>query len=175
MHKQKEQKTSGKGSVALLKKAKHLGCVFQDTEPPKSKSIVRNGKKSLGPKRSVLFFFFSQRVRYNTLKNRERKGPSQGVIHTCELQWRSPSAPQFEDTTQEENLATRTQKYHEAQGNGQKLLLLVGTRRTLQGTPLRRCSTSRDGVRLGKTHSTAQWTGEDSSTSRYVAWQYKNG
>ena len=54
-------------------------------------------------------------------------------------------------------------------------LLLVGTRRTLQGTPLRRCSTSRDGVRLGKTHSTAQWTGEDSSTSRYVAWQYKNG
>ena len=30
---------------------------------------------------------------------------------------------------------------------------IVGTRRTLQGTSLRRCRTSRDGLRLGKTHS----------------------
>ena len=35
---------------------------------------------------------------------------------------------------------------------------IVGTRRTLQGTSLRRCSTSRDGRRRGKTHSTAQGT-----------------
>ena len=34
----------------------------------------------------------------------------------------------------------------------------VGTRRTLQGTALQRCSSSRDGFRLGKTHSTAQGT-----------------
>ena len=35
----------------------------------------------------------------------------------------------------------------------------VGTRRTLQGISLRCCSTSRDGLRLGKTHSAAQGTG----------------
>ena len=34
----------------------------------------------------------------------------------------------------------------------------AGARRTLQGTSLRRCSSSRDGFRLGKTHSTAQGT-----------------
>ena len=35
-----------KGSVALLKKAKHLGCVFQDAAPPKCKSTLRKSKKT---------------------------------------------------------------------------------------------------------------------------------
>ena len=35
----KPKKSGGKGSVVLSKESKHLGCVFQDTEPPKSKSI----------------------------------------------------------------------------------------------------------------------------------------
>ena len=35
----------------------------------------------------------------------------------------------------------------------------VGTRRTLQGTSLQRFSSSRDGLRFGKTHSTAQGPG----------------
>ena len=49
--------------------------------------------------------------------NRERKGPSQGVIQKCEPQERNPCAPKFEDTGG--NLATRTMrsqrtmKFHE--------------------------------------------------------------
>ena len=50
----KKPKTSGgKGSVPLLKNSKQLGCVFQEKEPPKSKSISRRSTESLGPKRSV--------------------------------------------------------------------------------------------------------------------------
>ena len=37
------------------KKVKHLGCVFQDTEKPKSRSILRKSTKSLGSDRSVRF------------------------------------------------------------------------------------------------------------------------
>ena len=36
---------------ALLKKSTHLGCFFHDTEPPKSKSILRKSRKSLGSDR----------------------------------------------------------------------------------------------------------------------------
>ena len=44
----KAKKNAGKGSVALLKKSKQFGCVFEDAEPPKFKSI-------LGSERSVNF------------------------------------------------------------------------------------------------------------------------
>ena len=37
----KPKKTVGKGSVAVLKNSRQLGCVFQDVEPPKSNSILR--------------------------------------------------------------------------------------------------------------------------------------
>ena len=50
----KPKKSGGKGSVASWK-AKQLGCVFQDTEPPKPMSLPRKVTKSLGPKRSVHF------------------------------------------------------------------------------------------------------------------------
>ena len=33
-------------------KSTHLGCVFQDTEPPKSKSILRKSTQSLGSDRT---------------------------------------------------------------------------------------------------------------------------
>ena len=36
----KQNKSGGIGSVALLKNSKPVGCVFQDTEPSKSKSIL---------------------------------------------------------------------------------------------------------------------------------------
>ena len=39
----KPKNTGCKGSVALLKNSKQLGCVFQDFKPPKSKSILRKG------------------------------------------------------------------------------------------------------------------------------------
>ena len=51
----KPKKSGGKGSVALLKNSRQSGCVFQDSEPPKSKSILRKSTKSLGSKRSVHF------------------------------------------------------------------------------------------------------------------------
>ena len=51
----KSKKNSGQGSVALLKKSKQLGCLSEDIEPPKSKSILEKGTKSLGSKRSVRF------------------------------------------------------------------------------------------------------------------------
>ena len=49
----KPKKSGGKGSVAFLKNSKQLGCVFQVVECSKSKSSLRNGTQSLGPKRSV--------------------------------------------------------------------------------------------------------------------------
>ena len=45
--------SGGEGSVALLK-SKHVGCVFQDTEPPKSKSILRKSTFGIRSHRSVL-------------------------------------------------------------------------------------------------------------------------
>ena len=37
----KPKKTVGKGSIAVLKNSRQLGCVFQDVEPPTSNSILR--------------------------------------------------------------------------------------------------------------------------------------
>ena len=51
----KPKKNCGNGSVALLKNSKLLGCVFQDVEPPQSKSILRKDTQLLRPKRSVQF------------------------------------------------------------------------------------------------------------------------
>ena len=51
----RNRKNGGKGSVVLLKNSKQLGCVFQDIEPPKSKSILRKGTTFLGPKCSGKF------------------------------------------------------------------------------------------------------------------------
>ena len=84
----KVKKSGGTGSVALLKNSKHLGCVFQDTEPPKSKSILRKSTKSLGSDRAV----------------RISKGTERGVILKCELHERSLCDPKIEDRTQEETL-----------------------------------------------------------------------
>ena len=94
------KKSGGKGSVALLKKSKHLGCVFQDTEKPKSRSILRKSTKYLGSDRSVRFS--EGTLHFVTIG--ERKGPSQGVTQKCETQERNRCAPKFEDGTQQETL-----------------------------------------------------------------------
>ena len=65
----RQKKKDGKGSVALLKNSRQLSCVLQDSEPPKSKSILRKSTKSLGPKRSVHF----SRGTLRHSKIRERK------------------------------------------------------------------------------------------------------
>ena len=41
---------------------------------------------------------------WHHVKNRERKGPSQGVMQKCEPQERNPCAPKFAERTQEETL-----------------------------------------------------------------------
>ena len=46
--------SGGEGSVVLLKKSKHLGCVVQDTKPPKSHSILRKSTFGIRSHRSVL-------------------------------------------------------------------------------------------------------------------------
>ena len=84
-----------KGSVVLLKDSKQLDCVSQDTHPPE-KSFLWNWK--LG---SNCVVTLSQDA---TSKNRERKGPSQGMVQKCEPQERNPCASQFEDRTLKETL-----------------------------------------------------------------------
>ena len=43
----KQKKGGDKNAVAVLKDVRQLGCVFQDTEPPESLSILRKGTQIL--------------------------------------------------------------------------------------------------------------------------------
>ena len=70
----KNGQIGGEGSVAMLKKSKQLGCIFQDVEPPEFNSISRKGPKSLGPKRSVQF---SKKKKKRPVKIREISRPSE--------------------------------------------------------------------------------------------------
>ena len=45
---QKNEKRMVTSAVAILKDARQLGCVFQDTEPPESLPILRKSTKVLG-------------------------------------------------------------------------------------------------------------------------------
>ena len=75
LSKKKKRKSDGdKSAVAVLKDARQLGCVFQDTEPPKSSSILRESSKVLGSSRRV-------RAALRHANFREHKGPSVGKIH----------------------------------------------------------------------------------------------
>ena len=68
----KPKKSGGKGSVASWKNSKQLGCVSQDIEPPKSKSM--KSTKFLGQKRSVQFS--KGTIRHG--QNRKNKGSIAG-------------------------------------------------------------------------------------------------
>ena len=59
--KQKKNKDGDKSAVATLKITRQLGCVFQDTEPPESLSILRKSTKVLGSIRRVRFTKATQR------------------------------------------------------------------------------------------------------------------
>ena len=70
-HPSKKSKKSGrKGSVALLKKSEHLGCVIQEKEPPRSKSILRKSTESF---QDQIAPFDSQNGTLHHKKNQERK------------------------------------------------------------------------------------------------------
>ena len=92
-----DKKSGVKGSVALLKESKQLGCVSQDSHP--SKSIQRKGRR-LGSNHTVKF----SKGTWHHIKIREWKGPSRGVIQKCEPHERNPCAPSCEERTQDETL-----------------------------------------------------------------------
>ena len=62
--------------VGSLKNSKQFGCVLQDIEPPKSKSILRKSPKSFGSDPTVRF----SKGTLRPVKIRERNGPSQRVF-----------------------------------------------------------------------------------------------
>ena len=94
------EKGGGKGSVALVRNVKPLGCAFQDVEPPKVKSILRKCTKSSIPKRRVPL----TPVALHSAKVRERNS-SLGVVQPTHPHERSSHAPKFEERTQEHTLA----------------------------------------------------------------------
>ena len=96
----KMKKTGGKGSVASRKNSNQLGCVFQDVEPPKSKSILRKSINTLGPKRTVKF----SKGTLRRVKKWERHGLSEGVMPRSDPRACSPYAPKFGDRSEKETL-----------------------------------------------------------------------
>ena len=100
------KKGGDKSAVALVKMYNSLGCVFQDTEPPESSSILRKGPKVLGPIRWVRPTKATQRH----ADIRENKGPSLNKIQVKLLHQRSPHAVQFEDRSQEDTEKTRAMR-----------------------------------------------------------------
>ena len=51
----RSKKNGDKSAVAMLKITRHLGCAFQDMEPPKSSSILRKSSDIRKPIRCVKF------------------------------------------------------------------------------------------------------------------------
>ena len=94
----KPKKGGDKNAVAILKDVRQLGCVFQDTVPLESLTILRKGTKILGPIRRVRFTKATQRH----ADIREHKGPSLNKMEVKVPHQRSPYAVKFEDRSQEE-------------------------------------------------------------------------
>ena len=82
---------------AYSSNTRQLGCVFQDMEPPKSSSVLRNSSDIRKPIRCVKFA--KAVVRHADTRH---QNPSLGVICPGEPHKRNPSAPKFEDRSQEE-------------------------------------------------------------------------
>ena len=108
------KKNGDKSAVAMLKKhepydrtrrpvvcdssnARQLGSVFQDMEPPKSSSILRKSSDIRKPTRRVKFT--KAVARHADIRD---QNPSLGMICPGEPHQRSPTAPKFEDRSQEE-------------------------------------------------------------------------
>ena len=71
----KSKKNGDQSAVAMLKITRHLGCVFQDMEPPKSSSILRKSSNILKPIRCVRFT--EAVVRHANIRD---QNPSLGMI-----------------------------------------------------------------------------------------------
>ena len=87
----KPKKDGDKSAVAMIERARQLGCVFQDTEPPESMSILLKGSEILGPIPRVRLTKAAQRH----ADIRENKGPSLGKKKVKVPHQRSPYAMKF--------------------------------------------------------------------------------
>ena len=83
--------------VAMLKITPQLGCVFQDMEPPRSTTVLRKSSNILKPIRCVRFT--KAVLRHANIRD---QNPSLGMICPGDPHLRNPSAPKFEDRSQEE-------------------------------------------------------------------------
>ena len=121
----KPKKDGDKSAVAMLKDARQLVCLFQDTELPESCPISRKNPKVLGSIRQVRFTKATQRH----ANIRENRGPSLRTIQVKVPHQSSPYALKFEDWSQEETERHQRcargdawrlgQEYFEAQRKGQ--------------------------------------------------------
>ena len=93
----KSNQNGDKIAVAILKNARHLGCVSQDMGSPKSSSILRKSINILKPIRCVQFT--KTVLRHANIRDQK---PSLGVICPGDPHQRKPNAPKFEDRSQEE-------------------------------------------------------------------------
>ena len=93
----RSKKNGDKSAVAMLKITRQLACVFQDTEPPKSSSILRKSSNIRKPIRCVRFT--KAVVRHADIGD---QNPSLGMIFPGDPHQRNPNAPKFEDRSQEE-------------------------------------------------------------------------
>ena len=94
----KDSKKNGdKSAVAMLKITRHLVCVFQDTEPPKSTTILRKSSNTLKTIRCVRFT--KAVVRHADIRD---QNPPLGYICPSHPHQRNPNAPKFGDRSQEE-------------------------------------------------------------------------
>ena len=109
----KSKKSGGKGSVALLKESLQLGCASHNSY--QRKPTLRKERK-LGSNHTVKF----SKVTWHHIKIRERKGPTRGILQSCEPHERSPCAPKFTERTQDETLHQEHQARGVAVGFGEK-------------------------------------------------------
>ena len=91
------KKNCDKSAVTLLKITRQLGCVFQDTEPPKSSSILRKSSNTQKPIRCVQFT--KAVLRHANI--RRPKSIAWNDLPGDPYQ-RNSNAPKFEDRSQEE-------------------------------------------------------------------------
>ena len=93
----KSKKNGDKSGVAMLKIARQMVCVFQDMEPPKSSSILRKSSNIRKP-----IDVFDSLKPWHVMLTFETKIHRSGIICPSDPHQRNPSAPKFEDRSQEE-------------------------------------------------------------------------
>ena len=132
----RSKKNGDRSAVALLKQSehyyrtgrpvknayssntRHLGCMFQDMEPPKSSSILRKSSDIRKPIRCVKST--TAVLRHADIRD---QNPSLGMVCPGEPHQPNPNAPKFEDRSQEE---TEWQERCAREAAGQKYSTIKG-------------------------------------------------